>query len=129
MVNNLPTIPEDIQGLLEMYLIYLMNNLKIFPNQLIILDSSIDRKYKQVKDWADKNNFSMFLIALEISQKEAASRIQTRNTEGAQAYLDNLNKWISDNNTFRSNNPVNFVIKNRSFDKSKLISTVSDRLN
>ena len=98
---------DDIQEILEDYLIWLLEELEKFSNNLIVLDSSIDRKYKKVFYFANKFKFKTFIIKIEIGKDEFKKRIKNK-----KEYLDGMNKWYSDYLKFNKINKNNYFIKN-----------------
>lgn len=98
---------DDIQKILEDYLIWLLEKFEKFSNNLIVLDSSIDRKYKKVFYFADKFKFKTFIIKIKISKDEFKKRINNNKKE----YLDNMNKWYYDYSKFNKINKSSYFIK------------------
>jgi len=94
------------------YHLYLLNKLRTLPNGLIILDSSIDRKFAQVKELADKNKYDLFIIKINVSRKTIEHRIKKRNPKGYQNFLDNMDQWFDDNIKFNNKYKVDFEIDN-----------------
>lgn len=87
---------EEVHKLTKEYSLYLTNKLSNVKNGLIILDSSIDRSFEQIKKWADKNSYKLFVIKLDISKEEIINRINLRQGKDAHIYLDNLDRWWND---------------------------------
>ncbi len=62
---------------LEEYLYYFIKNHNL-PNGLIILDASIDRRYKEIFLAVDYNDFDLFLIDIKASKEKIKERIKKK---------------------------------------------------
>jgi nicotinamide riboside kinase len=62
-----------------------------------ILDSSVDRRYKEIKEGLEQNGYDMFLISIDISKEyllrlyEAKGYVQT---------MDEVDRFINDHKNF-----------------------------
>lgn len=99
------------QALLEEYLLALLEELVAYPNGLLILDSSIDRKYAKVKAVASEHDYKIFVIQLEAPRSELRHRIRVRD-KSKHNYLDyfrEFDRWESDHDSFVANIQANYV--------------------
>jgi len=92
--------------LIRGYLFYLLDELKGGKNKLLIIDSSIDRKYKAVYDWGKKNGFDLFIITLNVPEHELERRLKQR--ENYYEYLPHLENWIAEFEEFNWNHVADF---------------------
>ncbi len=99
--------PQEAQEIMLGYVEYLVNRLPQ-TNGLLILDSSIDRKYDLVSRIAKEKGYPLFVVALNIPRKEVEKRIVERNGDDAAPFLKNLDRQCDDNRVFREKNPVDF---------------------
>jgi predicted kinase len=96
-----PEHPEDPQNPLVQTVYQIVNTLLTkYPNKLVVLDSSLDRKYAETKQILDQRQVKLFVISLDIPREVLVERIKRRNGDAAQPYLDKLDGWITDHQTF-----------------------------
>ena len=106
-------IPYHVsQAPLQEYLIALANRIAETKNGLIILDSSIDRKYDMVRAWVDEHNMPMYIIRMEAARETIHERIKNRNKEAASDYLRHMNVLYRDYEQFNATHKANFVLNN-----------------
>lgn len=101
---------EDSQEILENYLLWLIEKLNSLENKLIILDSSIDRKYKKVKSAAKKDNYSLFVIRIKITKKTFKKKIADNKCR--EEYLESMNEWFRDYDNFTKVVKSDYVLDN-----------------
>jgi len=114
-------ILEERQEILQQYLIWFLIQYN-FPNKLLILDSSIDRKYRGVRDFADKHRYSIFIISLKISREFAHKRSLLRNNgKEDDNFVENIDRWIKENKELASKVSSDIVLLNEgNLDLSRL---------
>lgn len=79
-----------------------------------ILDSSVDRRYKEIKEWLGKNGYDIYLISIDISKEyllklyEAKGYIQSKSE---------LNRFVEEHKKFLDeySEEVNVVINDGNF--------------
>jgi hypothetical protein len=64
-----------------------------FENNLIILDSGIDRKYREVFKISREKDFEVFVIRIIVPESILKKRIKNRNKEGAVEYFKSMEIW------------------------------------
>lgn len=102
--------PTDPQEQLVKTIYYIVASLiRNYPNKLVILDSSLDRKYLETKQRLEQMGIKLFVISIEVPKSELERRINERNKEAAQPYLDKLDGWISDHENFLQNFQPDFL--------------------
>lgn len=109
--------PDMKQQLLDNYWKqFLLIHLSKESNGLIIRDSSIDRKYDDVKQVADRLGYQMFVIVLKVPRNQIEARIKQRHKSkhNYQAYFDNLDRWFDDNRKLLSRIVPDIEIDNTS---------------
>jgi len=120
------------QQLLQDYLAqYLMPRLSKEANGLIILDSSIDRKYDEVREVSERLGYNLFVIALKVPKDEIMSRIKNRDKSkhNYQDYFDNLDRWFDDNRVFLDRVTPDFAIDNTDYRQwPELFGVIQERL-
>ena len=87
------------ENILDKYLIWLLEN-NLFNNGLIILDSSIDRKYKEIFLIAKENRFDLFVVRIIVSREIAEKRAIERHGGTDVHFVSNINRWIKENEEF-----------------------------
>ena len=108
------------------YLQYMLKQLEqTSPNHLIILDMSVDREYKLIADAAQKQNIPLFVIRLDVTKEEAASRI-LKSKPKPDAYLKHLDKWFKDYQAFNPSN-ISFTLTQDNF--PALLKTLQENTN
>jgi adenylate kinase family enzyme len=101
---NLGLEPVAKQQLLEQYLFKLFEYLAEQPNGLILLDSSIDRKYFEVRDGVTPLGYRVVLIKISLPRRELERRIRVRDKSrtNAEAYLNEFDRWTADHRRLAS---------------------------
>lgn len=121
-----PQIKGNFNEIVIDYTFYLMDHIPQ-NNGLIIIDSSIDRKYKRVFKWAKNNGYKYFIIRLIIPRDTIIERIRLRDKEKAKYYFSHMNKWIEDNYNFNKNVRANFDFNNEA-DLGLLLGSIKKKL-
>jgi len=94
VTGNSEVKTQQRQEILQNYLIWFIQNHK-YKNKLIILDSSIDRKYNLINKIASKNNFKVFTIQIKLNKKQAVKRaIKRSGGKEDLNYIGNIRRWI-----------------------------------
>jgi len=96
--------PVARQRLLEQYVMRLFEFLSLQSNGLILLDSSIDRKYFEVRDRVRPLGYRMVLIKISLPRRELERRIRSRDKSQAnpEAYLREFDRWTADHRRLAS---------------------------
>jgi len=81
---------KEKETILKKYEEYRSNYLSRVPNGLLVLDSSVDRKYDSVKNFANKFGYKFFLIKMDFSEEEVIKRIQLRGYADAELVIGTL---------------------------------------
>ena len=92
--------------------LYILENYP-YKNKLIILDSSIDRKYKKVFEIARKKKWKVFVIKMGLSYEEIIKRMKKREGKEFPYFLDNLKRWKRDYQNSNKKVKVDFVFKDK----------------
>lgn len=84
----------------EKFLDWFLNEVQIWPNGLLIMDSSIDRRFDDIK--RRFNEYRLYVISLGISRELAIKRMKKRQGHRAklQPMIDTMDKWIEDKRRF-----------------------------
>lgn len=64
-----------------------------YPNQLLILDTSLDRKYKKVLEILVNHNYKAIIINLEIDRELVLERLKQRNPDNYEDWYKYVNQW------------------------------------
>jgi adenylate kinase family enzyme len=99
---------EDKEKILRQYLINFLKNYK-FSNKLIILDSSIDRKYKEIFKVAREKRIKIFIVKITASKKGIILRLK-KNKGRLKGFLGNFDRWEKDYNNFNKRVKADFVL-------------------
>lgn len=100
---------KDKEKLLFSYLSWLIENFP-FDNKLIILDSSVDRKYDKIKKIAVEHGFKLFLISIKASKRTAEKRVFKRNKGIDKHFYENIGRWIDENRRFNEQHDADIMI-------------------
>lgn len=101
---------DYIETFIVPYLEKLRPELIMSPNKIIILDSSIDRRYEAVSKFYENAGYKFFIIKLDFPREEIEQRIKNRN-ENFEDYLAKLDDWWQDFENFSQMRKADFVIK------------------
>lgn len=85
--------------ILQQYFAYFLKHYNC-PNKRIILDASIDRKYKQLFPYFEKNNINFLVIRLVVTRDLIIERLKDREGQAARWYLNNVDSWFHDYEQF-----------------------------
>lgn len=99
------------QWLMQAYLMYFMLSYSA-PNKLIILDSSIDRRYTVLLPYLKLKGIPYVIIRLETPYEQVVERLTQREHAGEGVYLKFLDSWYADYDTFGQCYPATIVVKN-----------------
>lgn len=101
---------EEAEKFKDSYLMSVLDELKNKRNGLIILDSSMDRRYPKIIKWCKENNFKLIVIKLDITKEIAVKRLKEREGTNAKNYLKNLDRWFLDFKKFNRNYKADITI-------------------
>ena len=107
--------------ILDDYLYY-FGKKHAYPNGLIILDASIDRRYKVVMMMAVEQGFDLFIINIRLPKKSITERIKKRNKENAYDYFKEMNRWQKEHKIFEENVDFDIIIMKDNSDLTLLFS-------
>lgn len=103
---------DERQEILQEFLIWLISNYK-YKNGLIILDSSIDRKYDAVREIASENGFGIFVIKVNVSREVAEKRARGRNNgKEDMHFTKEIGRWIRENEDFARKGKIDIIVEN-----------------
>ena len=133
IINNLvKKYQKDLIGDTRIYLEEYLQNLLMeynYKNGLIILDSGIDRRYKQIKKIAALKGYELFIIRIKTTRENLEKRILKRNKENSKGYLDNLDKWFKDYKNCAKDLKANVILDNsKNLDIKYLFSMLDAKL-
>lgn len=100
------------EEILNVYLLSLLEKLFFINNGLIILDSSIDRKYEKIFNLVKEVGL-IFIIGVDVSKELAQKRVFAKHKGFDKHFIDNINRWIRENKKFRGNVKVDVLIDNK----------------
>lgn len=84
-------------------------------NQLLILDSSVDRAYGMLEKYADSVGYSIYLISIDIPEEEIVARLKGRNSdEDLEKFIQEMPRRIEEHNSFLSEFKPDFVFRDDS---------------
>lgn len=100
---------DEVDAFVKEYLDYFLEKYN-FPNKFFILDSSIDRKYNRIKEFADKNGFRMFVIRIDLPKRIAQKRAFERKGGVDPWFLKNIGRWMKEYKQFNTNHKPDVII-------------------
>lgn len=103
--------PLAAQWLMQAYLMYFMLSYSA-PNKLIILDSSIDRRYAVMLPYLKLRGIPSIVVRLEMPYEQVVDTLTEREQAGDGVYLKFLDSWYADYDTCGACCPATIVVKN-----------------
>jgi len=104
---------QDVEDIMDEYMKTLMDRLPKLPNGLLVVDSSVDRKFDLYKDWAEKNGYKIFLIRLETPSEVITERWSRDKDESTYKwFMNQLERWTNDFERFGNQAEPDFVWNN-----------------
>jgi hypothetical protein len=85
---------------------------KPFKNSLIIFDSGIDRKYKELFLAASVKGYEVFKIRFIVADKILRERLKKREGNNAMAYFKEFKRWKKEFKEFGDNVESDVILKN-----------------
>ncbi len=101
---------ERNQKNLHDYLAYFLRSYDE-KNKLIILDSGIDRIWKEEKKWFEEFGYSFFIIRMDISLKEIHRRLQEREMKMPERNFERLEQWKKEYAKAKREIKADFIVK------------------
>ncbi|GEM_PF-1319225 len=86
-------------------------------NKLIILDSSIDRTWKEEKKWFEESGYSFFIIRMDISLEEIHRRLQEREMKMPERNFERLKHWKKEYAKAKREIKADFTVKDNSLEE------------
>ena len=111
---SLPT-----ESTLEAYWSYFVTHYKA-PNQFLILDASIDRRYKLLFPYLEEKKIPYVVIRLQVPHEDVLDRLSMREGENKEKYVKHMAAWKADYEAFQAVYPNSFVVKNDKADQLTL---------
>ena len=99
-----------------------------YKNKLMIFDRSIDREYKNFFQACEENNWSYFIIQIDITREEAKNRLKKRNSANLDKWIPNLNNWIKEHEVFKKNVKAHVSLRGENTNLEKLFYEI-DKLS
>lgn len=84
-----------------------------WPNGLIIIDASCDRKYEFYQRWAQNHDYEIIVLRMDIPRAEIERRLEARsalNHQHASVLLPHLDLWWQQYEDFAKNHKIDMVI-------------------
>lgn len=103
--------PLGAQWLMQAYLMYFMLSYSA-PNKLMILDSSIDRRYAVMLPYLKIKGIPSIVVRIETPYEQVVDTLTKREQAGDGVYLKFLDSWYADYDTCGQCCPVTIVVKN-----------------
>jgi predicted kinase len=102
---------EEIDSLTYSYLRWLIQNYK-FRNNLIILDSGIDRRYKERFSLFKEKGYQIFIVRLKVSEAVYERRIIEKFGKLDDNYINRIDDWKKQYKEFGENVKSDIIIEN-----------------
>lgn len=99
------------QVLMQAYLMYFMLSYAA-PNKFIVLDSSIDRRYRALLPYLYVKKIPYIIVRIEAPHEQVVACLTEREREGQGEYLNFLPSWYADYDAFGACYPATITIKN-----------------
>lgn len=116
-------------GLKNEYIRYLFENKVVgFKNQAIIIDMSLDRNPDFCLDLAKDFQYPQFIISIDCNPDILKSRLNNREKEYREAFLNNLPKWIDDHNKFNEKAIADIYLDSGILPTDEMVEEVRDCL-
>lgn len=108
-----------VESTVDTYFGYFSEHYKA-PNQLLIIDASIDRRYKRLFPYFEERKIPYVVIRLEVSAEDALDRVSEREGENKANYIKHMASWRADYEAFLDAFSNVFTIKNGKADQLDL---------
>jgi len=82
-----------------------------FKNELIILDSGIERKYEDTKKIANEKHWKMFIIKMVVPKDVIIERIKKKDKERFEKRPEDIKRWFIEFENFNKKVKADFVFK------------------
>lgn len=110
---------DQVEEILDEYMETLMEKISRLPNGVVVLVSSVDRRFDKVQKWAEKYKYEIFLIKVETPKEEiVASWKSNKDKETFEWFVAQMDRWTQDFNRFNQEAHPDFIWKDR--DESQL---------
>ncbi|MEK6842580.1 MAG: AAA family ATPase [Nanoarchaeota archaeon] len=110
IIKKLKNKEKNVNKITYKYLDWLFKNYS-FKNKLIILDKSIDRKYKETFSIFRKKRYKIFIIRIKTSKKISKERVSKLGKLN-ENYINNIERWLYEWKGFEENVKSDIIIKN-----------------
>jgi len=100
----------EIELTLFYYIQWILKNYP-FENKLIILESSLDRKYPFIFKILKNKKFPRFIIQIDLDEKLVKKRYKEKPSKDKEYLNKNLPRWIKDNQEFSKTIKPDFIFK------------------
>jgi adenylate kinase family enzyme len=121
--KNITKNNEEKEVFLKKYLLDLLNQFP-FSNHLIILDSGIERKYKDIFKIAKSKKYKMFIIKMSVQKDLILKRIKVKDKKRFEEHPEDIKRWFKEYKLFNKKVKPDFIFKNNS-DLGDLFSNLS----
>jgi len=101
---------EEGEVILKQFLLKLLKNYP-FNNKLVILDSGIERKYKDIHKISKSKKWKMFIIRIITSKKLIIKRIKAKDRKRFENHPEDIQRWFCEYEDFNKKILSDFLFK------------------
>lgn len=120
---------DQVEEILDAYMETLMEKISKLPNGVVVLVSSVDRRFDKVQKWAEKYKYEIFLIKVETPKEEIiASWKAGKDKETFEWFVAQMDRWTQDFNNFSQKVHPDFIWQNRDEDQMEDLYSKLDQI-
>lgn len=125
--EKLTTTPEEAEELLQDYNEYLIKN---YPskNKLIILDKSVDRRYKRFIELFKFKSWEYFVIRLDVPDIVMALKMLGKREKITKQVRNSMKQWFREYHDCCNNVKADIIFDVNNIDLNKLFNKLDKRL-
>jgi len=101
------------EAILKEYVLDLLKN-PPFTNKLVILDSGIERKYKDILKISKSKKWKMFIIRMLIPKSSIIKRIKIKDRKRFENHPEDIKRWFKEYKEFNRKYKSDFIFKDDS---------------
>lgn len=127
IINKYITKKEDKrEAILKEYVLDLLKN-SPFANRLVVLDSGIERKYKDILKISKSKKWKMFIIRMIVPKSSIIKRIKIKDIKRFENHPEDIKRWFKEYKEFNRKYKSDFIFKSNK-DLKKLFTKLNSIL-
>jgi len=111
--KKITKIEKERETILKQFLLKLLENYP-FNNELLILDSGIERKYNEVYRISKAKKWKIFIIKMMVPKRLIIKRIKIKDMKRFKQHPEDIGRWFYEYKSFNKRIKADFVFKKNS---------------